>query len=168
MLPGKEPQGQEEGSKTCRGRAHPGVMLEVREGRGHSKSRGTWLIWAGEPGEAGGAWLDAPGWCGVCMGLGLQLTPSCPWGMPRHRGLGPCTDLQEVTRAQGRTAEHRGMGEQRARTVSGPERKRAEQRQSKAIEGRWSAGMWWPVRAQRRTELESALWSGERAAPVSP
>ena len=74
----KEPRGQEEGSKTCRGRAHPGVMLEVREGRSHSKSRGTWLSWAGGPGEAGGDWLGAPWWGGVCPGLGLQLAPSCP------------------------------------------------------------------------------------------
>lgn len=106
----KEPQGQEEGSKMCRGCAHPGVMLEVREEHSHGKSRGTWLGWAGGPGEAGGDWLGAPRWCGCVRVWACSSLHPALARVPRHRGLGPYTDLQEVTRPQGRTAEPRGRG----------------------------------------------------------
>lgn len=147
-----------------KGTCPPGVMLEVRT------SQGTWLGWAGgrvRLAETGWLLPSAPGRCGVCTALGLQLAPSCPCeGTQMPGALVPTLSSRKRARLRGGRLSAGAVGAQRAWTVSAPERRRAEQRQSRPKEGRWAAGRRWPARAQRWTDVGPALRSGDRAAPV--
>lgn len=51
-----------------------------------------------------------PGGAGCVRVWAFSLLHPALARVPRHQGLSPYTSLQEVTRAQGRTAEPRGRG----------------------------------------------------------
>ena len=87
--------------------------------------------------EAGWLLPSAPGRCGVCTALGRQLAPSCPCEGTQTPGASvPTLSSRKRARLRGGRLSAGAVGAQKAWTVSVPERRRAERRQSRPKEGR--------------------------------
>lgn len=73
--------------------------------------------------------------------MGLQLAPSCPCeGTQTPRASVPTLSSRKRAWPRAGQLSTGAVGVQRAWTVSAPERRRAERRQSRPKEGRWAAG----------------------------